>query len=227
MVVCWLFMFGYSLVSRDYLYALISRVDSLQFMVDEAEVAFDELSGRFDECSASRSLLVAEVDQLGRDLEYERCQRGRLVKLLSSALVPPRFDGYVVRGVVYDAYDDMVPSVVSEIVDDDYFVFSDVDWLGMLRGLGASVESAGLKYKSEVFDCEDYAWFAYSLFRLGCARSGFKFSGCFGYARSRSHAFNVYRDSGGLWRVWEPQSGKVVGLLGETVEPYVVIRIQI
>lgn len=206
------------------------RVGFLEGEVERLGGLVEFWRGRFDECSASRSLLVAECDGLRRDLEFAEGRLARLSarfgELAAERVGVPVLDVGGGGVVFYSPWDDGdLPRVFSMFLDNGYCVLGGGVWDGFLGEVAGCVGRASGGYVSEAWDCDDFAWLAFSVVRLAGRRAGLRWSPAFGWARSRGHAYNVYRDDGGVWWVWEPQTGeRVCRLDSPSEERYETIK---
>jgi len=190
------------------------------------------LSKALDDCVAEKSLLLYEKDQLRRDLEYADWTQRKLSKRIADILshtvpIPPLDWMQASQTQRYNPWDDpQRPTQVSQLYDKSYFTLPDTDWVLLLSKIhGAVIEASG-KYTPEAWDCDDYAWLTYSLTRLATHRAGFTTPPALGWARSRKHAYNVYRTTADAWLVWEPQTGEPVCRLDQPLGTrYETIRI--
>jgi len=209
---------------RDELHRIAELVDEVARL--EAEV--DVLAERFDDCSADRSLLLAEVNEAARTIVYLEGRVASAYRLMSSMLSVPRFKSYTIGKQGYNPWGDAEkPCVIKSIVDESYYCLDDSSWRAVLDRVYSSYKRVYGKWVKETQDCDNFADVAFNQCNRAMQRYGFDHLLCFGWARSRSHAFNVYRCKDGVWWVWEPQTGETVGKLGETVEPYVVTEVRI
>jgi len=190
-----------------------------------------ELAGlrtKWDNCSAQRSLLLAQYDQATRDIQYLEERLSDYSAAVATMAPVPRFKSYTRTAQEYDPWMDFnAPPQLSSIYDRKYLCFTEADWLKQLDVIARIVKNYGGKYVPETWDCENFAWLAWSLYHRGCKEAELKAPGCFGWARSLTHAYNCFRVKDGRWLVWEPQTGKTVGKVGETSAPYDSIKIKI
>ena len=204
------------------------RISELEKEVSRLEGEYDELSEKWGDCSADRSLMVADLNQAARDIAYLQEQHVKYGRIIAFELTAPRFKTYTKSQTEYDPWNDNeLPSVVKSIVDNKYLCFSEGDWKRMLATVYAVIKKSQLRWEAERLDCDNFADIAGGLIVRGGLKAGLEYESCFGWARSRKHAFNVYRTDTGVWMIWEPQNNRTIGELGKTVEPYEVIEVRI
>lgn len=204
------------------------HVTELENEVERLELEYDVLAEKWDDCSADRSLLLDDLNQAARDIAYLSETKLKLAEAVAHHIKTPRFKSYTGSAELYDVFNDPDrPSVIRGVYDREYLCFTEKDWMGILKTMYSCIRDAKLKYKAEGFDCENFAEVSVYLSAIGGDKAGFSREPCFGWARSRSHAFNIYRINDGRWMIWEPQTGETKGLLGECGEPWVVTEVNI
>jgi len=196
--------------------------------------------GRHSSCQRSleqkEELLAAQVlltDAALRLRDAERVLKlhyqssvDALTSLLDKAIRLPLYADYAGTGTAVDVWNfPPLADVVREAGDDEYLALPFEAWSVMLTGIYDVVEAAMGEWKADIHDCENFALDMVHFVSFVCRDSGFPIQAAFSYARSPSHGYNVFIDSGGEAWVFEPQSGKVIGKLGETEKPYDTIRV--
>jgi len=185
------------------------RIAELLDDVARLEAEVDVLAERFDDCSTERSLLLAEVNEAARTIVYLEGRVDSAYRLMSSMLAVPRFKYFTKDMVDYDPWGDTEkPSVIKSIVDESYYCLDDSSWRAVLDRVYSSYKRVYGKWVKETQDCDNFADVAFNQCNRGSEKCGFDHLLCFGWARSRTHAFNVYRSKDGTWWVWEPQTGE-------------------
>ena len=157
---------------------------------------------------------------------HYKSQVDAAVALLDKAIKVPLYTDYGKNGVPIDLFDfDGFGVILREITDETYLTFTQSDWTTMLSGLYDTIKETLGRWRTEIWDCDNFALIFQGLFSLMCRDSGFPSQGAFAWARSPTHGYNVYIDTEGVVWVFEPQSGQTVGRLGETEKPYDTIRV--
>lgn len=105
----------------------------------------------------------------------------------------------------------------SFIADEIYTTLPSDGWKPILSTVRAMFQAS---WTSEVFDCDNFAVLMNSLVQYVNYKNGGKRALAFGYAYSDTHAYNFFIDVNGLVWIYEPQDGRVIGLIGRTPKPY-------
>ena len=204
------------------------RITELTEENTRLEAEYNILNKKWDQCSADRSLMIADLNQAARDIAYLTETKLNLAEVIAHHIKTPRFKSYTGSAEKYNVFNDLdAPPVIHGVYDREYLCFTEHDWAGILKTIYSSIRDAKLKWQSEKFDCENFAEVSLYLSAMGGVKAGLSLEPCFGWARSRTHAFNVYRVKDGRWMIWEPQTGQMKGELGECVEPWVVTEVNI
>lgn len=158
--------------------------------------------------------------------QYYMDQTGSLTSLLDKAFKLPLYGDYADDGVPVDPWNHAgLAPYLKESLDAEYLALPFEDWSTMLTGVYDSMKETLGRWMVDIYDCDDFALSFHAFVSLVCRDSGFPKQAAFAVARSPTHAYNVFITyDGGVW-VFEPQSGKAVGKLGETVKPYDTIRV--
>jgi len=158
--------------------------------------------------------------------QYYMSSAEALTSLLDKAIRLPLYADYAGTGTAVDVWNfPSLADVIREAGDDEYLALPFEAWSVMLTGIYDVVEAAMGEWKADIHDCENFALDMVHFVSFVCRDSGFPVQAAFSYARSPSHGYNVFIDSGGEAWVFEPQSGKVIGKLGEAEKPYDTIRV--
>ena len=94
-----------------------------------------------------------------------------------------------------------------ETADLKYLAYPTDEWVELLDDLNACDQ---MKYKTRVFDCDDFALVYSASLAVSAYFSGLVLQPAFGIAWSRTHAFNVFIDDGGIVHKYEPQTNKII-----------------
>lgn len=151
-----------------------------------------------------------------------------LTSLLSSRVELPDISGYVASPVTYEAFNEPLPIPLGIIADEYYYTFTLPQWRDILTEVQRTTKDVLEQWKPNISDCDDFALVLNGFAVTAFVKAGLDYQGALLFARSRSHAYNVfvaYGDDGFTAYVYEPQNNRVVGKLVEVdYEPYVTIK---
>ena len=71
------------------------------------------------------------------------------------------------------------------------------------------------RYRSNVYDCDNFAEVLHAYTSLGFRDAGSDKQGMVAIAWSRTHAYNVFMTKSKIMYVYEPQNNEVVGIVGD------------
>ena len=109
---------------------------------------------------------------------------------------------------------DVIYGYDTVVADQVYLTYTIEDWTAIVSRLHRQL---GGKYEwtKEVYDCDDIALLYASTLAYSAYRAGLSKQPAFAIAWSRTHAFNLLIDNdNGAWLI-EPQTGTILGRLGE------------
>ena len=166
--------------------------------------------------------LKKEVEELRQDCIYfeER------VKQLSSALaksvqIPDISDLVVERKAVRPwALKELTEKYQVVVADAEYYALPKDAWEQLLDRIEPERLKLIKTWRREISDCDDWAIIMHALVTAAFIKAKLDKQGAFMIVWSNTHAYNAYMDiEENVW-IYEPQSGKTVGKLGETDKPY-------
>ena len=96
--------------------------------------------------------------------------------------------------------------------DPEYLAYSKDDWLTILGLIQPRVK--GL-WRKNIWDCDNFSELMHAYTALAFRDSGMELQGYICIAWSTTHAYNIFITDEEAFYVYEPQTGKVVGLMDE------------
>ena len=136
-------------------------------------------------------------------------------------MVLPDISPYIENLMLFDPWVEVFPIQDYVLADEEYYVYPKEDWISMLRLIQPNVKAILSRWRKEISDCDNFALLMAGLVSGCFAKTEVNRQGAFMVAWSRTHAYNVYRDSDGVYWVYEPQSGVTVCKFEDAVDPYV------
>jgi len=204
-------------IIRDY----EELLEECKSQLDSCAKRMKEMLAKISELQVRIVDLVEENQKLKRDVEYWEERAKHLMDALSSAIqIPDISDLLEPREIVkpwtefdWKGYDFLA-------ADTEYYAFPKENWEKILSWVFMEKEKAMEVWKPEVADCDDHALVMASLVALAFNEAGLDRQGAFFIIWSRSHAYNGFIDDTRRIWIYEPQTNEIVGLLGETTDPY-------
>ena len=176
-----------------------------------------------ENCIGNIDELKAKILKLSEDCAYYEERVENLTEALSKSIQIPYFEideselivVKVAEEDVFKAYDDFV------FADLEYYLLPKEKWLEILPQIQAQVKYALKWFQYPVSDCDDYAYVMGAFTTIAFRKAGLDRQGAFMITwQKNKHAYNAYMDTEGRVWIYEPQSGRTVGELGETEDPY-------
>jgi len=218
-----LFLGGLVVVVRQILIRdCTKKVVTLEKALASMTTKRDILSRNYQNLLKEKLDLVKNCDS---DKLYLSEQITQLTSQLADALTLPNITLYTENPTVFDPWKEGLPVDDSVIADLEYYVYSKEDWLKILELVQPNVKAVLVRWRREISDCDTFALLMAGLV-AGCfAKADLSRQGAFMVAWSRTHAYNVYRDSDGVFWVYEPQNNKTICKLGDAEDPYVTRKL--
>lgn len=172
--------------------------------------------------------LEAEVEKLEADVEWFEERRKTLEKALQDATVIPDIPLDEESLTLYDFSDDLAAHLFGAYdvrpADDRYYLLPYEKWVEILTPIQAEVKESLVRWRTNVSDCDDWAYVMGGIVTQYFAKAGVSCQGAFmiiwDITGENRHAYNGFiDDEKNVW-VYEPQSGEIIGKLGETPDPY-------
>jgi len=182
----------------------------------------DTLSRNYQNLLKEKNQLILDCDS---DKLYLSEQIQQLTSQLADALVLPDITPYTDDPTTFDPWTEGLPVDDYVIADKEYYVYPKEDWLEILRRVQPNVKAVLSRWRSSISDCDNFALLMAGLVSGCFAKADLDLQGAFMVAWSRTHAFNVYRDSDGDYWVYEPQNSKTVCKLEDAEDPYVTRKL--
>jgi len=142
----------------------------------------------------------------------------------------PDIRSLVENPVTVDPYKHPVSrGVTVTAVDRHYITFPRETWTQILGLVHSEVKKEIPRWIAELSDCDDVADAVYTCTRMAFIKAGTQYNGAVAWARSRTHAYNAVLTSDEGWWIYEPQTGRWVGSLGELIgeDPYSTIQVRV
>ena len=189
--------------------SLNHRINQLEMLVGDT----DELKAKILKLTEDCTYYEKRVETLTVSLAEERKESIKIPvfeidedKLM---VMKPSSDA------VFKPYDDFV------YADLEYYTLSKSEWDSILPSIQEQVKKALTCYEHPVSDCDDWAYVMGGFVTVAFRKSGLDRQGAFMVTWQKNrHAYNAYMDTEGRVWIYEPQSGRTVGELGKTEDPY-------
>jgi len=184
-----------------------------------------------------RSLLCPDVVKLLEKIEQLEFEYAELIRnyetledkvsilidsIAANLTVPPCTEfTYIDDAEIYYPFSDVVLKLYqTAIADASYYSFPKEQWIALLSMVQPIIMKVIGKWTADISDCDDFALIMNSYVAVSFIKAGYPKQGAFFILWSPSHAYNGFRDNNGNIWVYEPQTDKVIGKLGQTVSPY-------
>lgn len=156
-----------------------------------------------------------------KDVAYYSKRLYTVEQLLAHSIVIPEF-------TVDESQLTIVKPRVHPLLSSYDLVTADLEYYGLpynkwieLLGLIQPEVKKGLKsYHPSISDCDDYSYVTGAYVAVALRHAGLRKQGAFMVTWSNVHAYNAFVDTDDNTWIYEPQSGEVVGKLGETTDGY-------
>lgn len=205
----------------------LEHVEELETLVESLDAEADALADAINVHVAEKQELHAEVadfqsqvSSLEADVAYYADRVASLAGALAESIQIPDVSAHVGSKNVVEPYQDPAFTGLNLLCADlEYYALPYVSWLALLEPVQAEVDKV-LQYRRQVSDCDDWALVMSSFLALAFIDAGLDKQGAFMIQWSPTHAYNAFMTGEGDVWIYEPQSGQVVGKLGDAVEPY-------
>jgi len=217
------FLGGLILVVRQILVRdCTQKVEKLEKDLASMTAKRDTISRNYQNLLKEKVALVKNCDS---DKLYLSEQIQQLTSQLADSLILPDITPYTGDPTTFNPWTEGLPIDDSVIADLEYYVYSKTDWLEILKRVQPNVKAVLSRWLKAISDCDDWGLLMAGLV-AGCfAKAELSLQGAFMVAWSRTHAYNVYRDSDGVYWVYEPQNNVTVCTLEDAVDPYVTRKL--
>ena len=106
------------------------------------------------------------------------------------------------------------------VADLSYYCFPKTQWETLLSEIHPFLVDLIGEWAENVADCDDFALIMNAFIASSFIKAGYDLQGAFFIAWSNTHAYNVFvDDTKNVW-VYEPQTDRVMGRIGNTSPPY-------
>ena len=210
--------------------ALQQKYDAVKLDLGKALGDISLYKGKADQLAKDKqSIMDLHLEEkkrlVGELTELQRWVR-RYQQLWKAGLAVPDIKAQLVYHQVYNPWGDIALNGYNlGIHDNEYYSYTLTQWRDhILPPISAEVRDQLPRWIAEISDCDNFAETLCTALALAFIAAGKQRQGAFGVAIGKSgegaHAYNFFvTKSEGIY-IFEPQSGEVVGRLGETVEPY-------
>ncbi len=197
-------------------------------MLEKYKAQLDECSKNMKEMINSIASLKAQIEELNKqieeleeDVKYWRDRAEHFMNALSKAVEIPDISDLIGEKEIvkpwtefnWKGYDFLAPDV-------EYYAFPKEVWEEILSRVYKEKEEHFGEWKREVFDCDDHALTMASLVVMTFEKAKLDRQGAFFIIWSPRHAYNGFIDNTRRIWIYEPQTNEIVGILGETPDPY-------
>ena len=181
-----------------------------------------------------RSLICPDVAQL--QLEYAELfknytaleyRANSLAKAITNNMIVPPASEFTLDEKEYHPFQDShLMSYISSIADATYYSFPKYQWRNLLTPIQKILKET-LNYESNISDCDDFALIMNSYIAISFIKGNYDYQGAFLTLWSDRHAYNGYVDEDKNVWVYEPQTNRTIGKLGETDGNYATKKVWI
>jgi len=204
-------------IIRDY----EELLEECKSQLDSCANKMKEMLSKISELQTRIVDLVEENQKLKRDVVYWEERAKHLMDALSSAIQIPDISDLIEPRVLVKPWTEFDWKGYDFLAaDSEYYAFSKENWKGILTRVFEEKEKVMGTWKPQVADCDDHALTMSSLVALTFKESGLDRQGAFFIIWSTRHAYNGFIDDTRRIWIYEPQTNEIVGVLGETTEPY-------
>lgn len=158
---------------------------------------FIELFRRLNKSSCERE--IKEIKYLNNRIETLTRSLSESINPIPITIKPQR----IVRPYLIDVIRDC------EVADLEYCSFSLDEWKIILSDIFNELKPKET-YKSQVFDCDDFALVFSGVLAYSVFKSGFTEQPAFAIAWSNSHAYNLFIDNNNAIYIYEPQNNSIM-----------------
>jgi hypothetical protein len=196
-----------------------STKDKLFKRIESLEGEISNLKQRIDQLEVDNRKLIEEKEKLSRDVEYLTKRLRKLSIALGESVYVHDVSKFVVPRKVVKPYE-VILGYNLLAADLEYYAFTFDNWKSILGLVHSEVYNQLKAWKTNVSDCDDWALLTVA-FTVPCfVKAGLDKQGALSVVWSGVHAYNMFVDFDGVFWVYEPQTNRVVGRLGETSYPY-------
>lgn len=194
----------------------------------EAESLRDSYKRKWDLCLKKLSRQDEKIEKLEADVDWYEERRRTLEKALQDATVIPDIPLDEATLVVYEFDDNLAAELFRDYdvrpADDEYYLLPIEKWGEILAPIQAEVKESLKRWRTNVSDCDDWAYVMGAVVTQYFAKSGVSRQGAFmivwDITGANRHAYNAFIDTDKNVWIYEPQDGTIIGKLGETPDPY-------
>lgn len=106
------------------------------------------------------------------------------------------------------------------VADLSYYCFPKTQWETLLSALHPFLKDLIGGWSANISDCDDFALIMNAFVAFSFIKAGYDLQGAFFIAWSPTHAYNIFVDSAKNVWVYEPQTDRVMGRIGNVSTPY-------
>jgi len=194
---------------------LLKALGEVEFLSSENS----RLTRRVSVLEAEKRELEGRVDKLAEDVEWFSRRVRDLTLALSETVKIPNISPFIKDRVKVEPYRH-IKGFNLLCADRVYYALPAEAWRKILTLVHAEVKKILHVWKTRISDCDDWALLTVALCAAAFAKAGLDLQGALSIVWSRTHAFNAYTTVDFKTYVYEPQTDRTVGVLGETAKPY-------
>jgi hypothetical protein len=185
-------------------------------------------------CKEKKTAYKTAIDSLNERIRDQidtmdtlKSQIELLTEELKQAVIIPEIKDLLKDELIYSPWTDpQLDQYTLSILDEEYYTYPLIVWTEITMKITPIVLELVGQYYPDVNDCENFSLVYSAVMSLAFKESGINKQGAFVRARSPSHSYNGFVTDDKKIFILEPQTGSVVGLLGETEEPHDTYKVE-
>lgn len=211
-------------------YRNLDKVENLKTSLKTSQNLRNECKQKLRDADAMKTLYETEYENLVENFHQLEGYFKKYREIAESRLKIPTITHLLTEEpTIYDPWTQHhIPRGIEiSIVDNVYHAYPLSVMEPILHAVRVEVKKELPRWIAEISDCDDFADATFTASRMAYGKTRNPCNIPVAWARSRGHAYNGVYTSDEGWMIYEPQSGKWKGKLGETTDQWDTIELRV